>query len=218
MKAAKAFAAAACAILVAACSASSDGTFHSGPTPPTNAVAVARPDIARLSESMVVGEKSFPIVRGADWRPPYVEAASNDGASTPEVVPRECTPIVHGWAHGQHGYAAAMLKSGGLSYKAELTMPSQVTHIDIATLTPTCGTITRGNQIYQVRRESIADLPPWATALRIDTLGHQVLGIFGRCRGVDMAVYVRQEPTVSPEDIAADTALFNAQVAKLQAV
>ena len=216
MTAARAFASAAAAVVVAGCSATSGGAAHGVPTgAPT---AIERPDIVHLSEAMVVSQGSFPVVDGAAWQAPYVDQTSNDGTISPAAVPHECTPILHGWAHGKRGYAAAMLKGGSLTYKVELTLPSEGTHPDIAALVPKCGTIVRGNQTYQVARKAIPNLPSWATALRIDTQGHQVLGIFGRYRGVDIAVYARQEPTVSPEDVAADTKLFTDQLAKLQAV
>ncbi len=217
--------AALCAVGLAGCASSHDGRpsgSHAGPAAIESTAAVSsKPDIARMSEMLVVERDSFPDLPGADWRAPYmVETSLSLDPSAPGV---HCVPMLNLIPRAEDAAARASLKKGGgdEAFRVDLTLPAEGLP-NWQDLSGKCGSIDEGNRQWVVTPRSVDGLPAWAVASDIELDDGQGdkpgLSIVGNYRGLVIYLQVHNRSTgIADADLISSVKLFNDQVAKLEA-
>lgn len=178
-------------------------------------------DLTAVTPEMVVGRASFPADAIGKWTVPYMYDEPS-GAGSDEG----CAPLAEGWEHSSDAHALASLDAEAVSrrlrYRVDLILPYNQDHRDIASVIESCRTLDgQGEKHVQVRRETVSDIPSWATAYTINASDvggpASATTIAGQYRGIDIKVAAsRNDSASSAADVPAVVKLFNDQVAILE--
>ncbi|MGE5695554.1 MAG: hypothetical protein ACM4D3_10060 [Candidatus Sericytochromatia bacterium] len=201
-----------CIGLVSGCASTHDG--HPVRAEATAGVS-AKPDITRMSESLVVGRDSFPAEPGANWRAPYMAEHSSSGD------PAQCAPLLLDVEHSDDSLARASLMGENRNpiFRIDLVLPTEALP-DWTSLVEKCRSFGRGDNRFMVKPASIDALPSSVAAFRMtisDVDDRESLVVVGNYRGLILYLQVHRKPALTADDTSAAARLFNDQVAKLEA-
>ena len=163
-----------------------------------------KPNITRLTESMLVDQSSFPNIQPSQ----FIRAVSGNRVDV-QVNPPECAPLAVGYNTTQSGYAGLVQTQG--RWDITITVTSDAP--DINALLNNCGTVTGSGPTvpiatWHINPLNLAGVPSWAGAVEMD--GGAT--VFGTYRGV----FIKSNSGLDRENDAVK--MFNDQVAKLEAV
>ena len=216
-------------ILVALCACSSStkpsNATPEGQSPTADADdrASKKPDITRLTTTMIVGESSFPTIEGAVWSPPNLIPVEGGLIGGTEMEPAECMPLL-AWSPLASEWAFASLNAGRAGgnrgiylYSVEIGLPKE--RPDYAELVTRCGTVTRNATTVTFAPYPIDGLPSWSTSVlrSVPSEDAEAISIFGEYRGALLVVQVQRDSPLQAGDTAAVAKIFNDQVAQLEA-
>lgn len=184
--------------------------------PIASEVRSQKPDLSAINPTMMVGRESFPADAVGDWKPPYMYEEYYGGGSD-----EGCDPITDFWERGKDSHALASLDATPnpheLRYRVDLILPKNRNHRDIASVVDACQTFEFNDHTVRVERQSVADVPAWAAAFKLELMpsGETQSWVMGQFRGIDVKVSATNAAGM-PDPMPAVAKLFNDQVAKLE--
>lgn len=126
-----------------------------------------KPDLSAVTPTMTVGRESFPADAVGNWKSPYMYEEYG-GAGSDEG----CSPITEFWERSKDSHVMASLdatpKPHELRYRVDLILPKNRNHRDIADVVDACHTIEFEDITLRAERQSVADVPTWATAFTLE--------------------------------------------------
>ncbi|TRW86198.1 hypothetical protein FK535_06910 [Mycolicibacterium sp. 018/SC-01/001] len=173
-----------------------------------------------VTPAMMVGRESFPSNASGNWQAPYLVDEPSGGGSD-----LGCAPLTERWERVGDSHVLASLdanaESRSLRYRVDLILPKNQDHPNIATIVEACPTLEQNGNTVQIRKESVAGIPLWATAFTVSSLvadrPSSASVIEGQYRGIDIDVAAsRNNSSLAAADMGVLATMFNDQVAKLE--
>ena len=183
-----------------------------------------KPELTQVNSSMFVDQSAVSTNPAVHFAPPSI--SSDRQGPNPPVDPPECGPIIWGPVTPQVGFvkwsttkpAAPPVNAVSNDFSLYLGVPAE--RPDLKSLSSKCDTVRFHGVTTTYSSLAAPELPSWAVASRVTVSGASGAGIIGFCRGLYISASFLQKPggDISRTDTDTLVRLFNAQVAKLEAI
>lgn len=187
----------------------------------SSSVKSSKPNITQMSESLVVGQDSFPTVDDGEWLAPKI--STSPSYKYVHADPKECWALVGGYGgvpHGPNSVAwAGVRKNGGadIDFTVELILPNADLP-EWSSILDRCHAVSEPHEHWAFQPISAENVPSWAVRtmkVNDDPNSHyynwKAFQIFGNYHGLVVEVSMHRLPEPTADDIAAATRVFNCQ-------